>query len=205
MLIYYDNNIASIDHKFNWRAYHLFSSSTEPIAYLYPASQDVESLKQLLSSYPAEGMSLDDVGNKIRKKFESLVHQFTSLLVLGAREETSSIIKTLSCSPAFYFKEDGKTSVDLIKQIDIIINRGNVPSKIEIITKAIDSYKKENKLVHEWLNELLLLQKIALHPMSHQRGLVNYTLKELALALEVMKKIETTIKTISRNVEITKL
>ena len=205
LLIYYDNNIASSGHKFNWQTYHLFSGAFEPIAYQYPVVQEVEFLEHLLSSYPTGGMSLDDIGNKIRKKFESLVHQFTRLLVLGAREETSNIIKTLSSSPSFYFKENGKTCEDLIRQIETIIHRGNVPNKTKVISRAINSYKKENKLIHEWLNELVLLQKIALHPMSHQSGLVNYTIKELTLALEVMKKIESTIKAISNNVEITQL
>ena len=96
MLIYYDNNIAPVDNRFNWRTYHLFSGTHEPIAYQYPAVQEMAFLEQLLSSYPAGGISLDDVGNKIRKKFESLIHQFTRLLVFGAREETSNIIKALS-------------------------------------------------------------------------------------------------------------
>ena len=148
-------------------------------------------------------MSLDDIGNKIRKSFEELVHQFAHLLIIGAREETCNVIQQLSTKNYIYYNSNGKTAHDLINHIERIINSTDDVHIIKAITTAINDYKQNNDLLRLWLKDIVLMQKIALHPMSHRTGMVNYTVKELKLAIVIIEKLENTIKKLTVQTDLT--
>lgn len=148
-------------------------------------------------------MSLDDIGNKIRKSFEELIHQFAHLLIIGAREETYNVIQQLSTKNCVYYNSNGRTAHDLIAQIESIINSTDDAHIIKVITKTINDYKQNNDLLRSWLKDIVLIQKIALHPMSHRTGMVNYTVKELKLAVEIIEKLENSIKKLTTQTDLT--
>lgn len=202
-IVYYNNNVVSQKNQFKWKTYHLFDSHTEPIAYQYPVVCDSKALSELIKQHPSAGMSLDDIGNKIRKSFEELIHQFAHLLIIGAREETCNVIQQLSTKNCVYYNSNGRTAHDLITQIENIINSTDDAHIIKVITKTINDYKQNNDLLRSWLKDIVLIQKIALHPMSHRTGMVNYTVKELKLAVEIIEKLENTIKKLTTQTDLT--
>lgn len=202
-IVYYNNNIVPQKKQFKWKTYHLFDSQIEPIIYQYPVVCDSKALSELLKQHPSAGMSLDDIGNKIRKSFEELVHQFAHLLIIGAREETCNVIQQLSIKNYIYYNANGKTAYDLVNQIESIIDSTDHAHIIKAIAKAINDYKQNNDLLRSWLKDIVLMQKIALHPMSHRTGMVNYTVKELNLAIGIIEKLENTIKKLTLQADLT--
>lgn len=202
---YINNNHLRADAQTTWITYHLYESEGKPKVYPYQNEKTIDELISLLKDQATNGLSLDDVGNQYRKKFESLVHRFTELLMIGANEETTNLIKALS-SDYYYYCGCQKDVHVLIDELYSIVN--NVPKDLVYgkIKAKINSYRTKNESLKIILNDIVLCQKIILHPMSHVGGeMVNYTAKELELTLELMKKLDNAIIKMTTHPEVTRM
>ena len=63
--------------------------------YIY-AKKNVDRIKEIEAELVTNPEKILDIGNEVRQYFEVLLHQLTMLLMAGAKEETTLIIKEIS-------------------------------------------------------------------------------------------------------------
>lgn len=160
---------------------------------------DEDSVDELLKKYggiilPSNG----DAVNAMRKKFESLLHEFGKILVIGVQEETSYLIDKISnIKDDFYCCVEGEkicTHFDLLREISSLAK--NCPSQL-LKSRIINIYKKYDSNNHfPWIAEVIqnlrTYQKVILHQGSHDQvgELPIISSKEITITLDLMKKLE---------------
>lgn len=156
-----------------------------------------ESIKEKISKDKVDIMTL---GNETRQLFEMLIQQFCMLSMIGAKEETDKLITEISNqekNKSFLITEQNvETSVDLLNNVRKYLKNCPKEKKITKITEVIERFDKGkfNRLT-SWLNEMKLYQKSTLHQASHgHTGLPDISLKEIKASLQVLSKLESTIK-----------
>lgn len=158
-----------------------------------------DSVNSLLAKYggvilPSNG----DAVNAMRKKFESLLHEFGKILVTGVQEETSYLIDRITTADnELYCCIDGDniyTHFDLIKRISLLVD--NCPSNL-LQSKIKNLFQKFNcKNQVPWISEIIqqlkTYQKVILHQSSHDQigALPVISSKEIAITLDLMRKLE---------------
>lgn len=206
-LLHHVINIQEESVKNKWKYYHLYES--EGITKYYP-HEDSKTCDELLSSInnidEHNAAAMDTIGNQCRRKLEELVHKYAELLMLGASEESKSLIKYLS-EDVFYWKNKESGIYSMVREIASLVK--NVHDKAALVTKiekCHKDYKVENKFLKIVLKQLLLCQKVILHPMSHIGGeTVNYTKKELEVSICLMKQLEKDISRLTAYEEVTRV
>lgn len=159
--------------------------------------EKVENIKNAYEELPKplnEG-KIDEIGNRIRKKFEALLYELSKIIMIGAVEESKNIITKVNTSNNLYFNSN-KTATDLVNEIINILNDENTSENYLILKNRIfariNLYKIENlnnlKVI---INDLKLYQKVILHPMSHSSGgQTTFTTKEITQSLELLSLLE---------------
>lgn len=206
-LLHHVVNIQEETVKNKWIYYHLYES--EGITKYYP-HEDSKTCDELLKSInnidEHNAAAVDTIGNQCRRKLEELVHKYAELLMLGASEESKSLIQYLS-EDVFYWKNKENGPFSMVKEMASLAK--NVQDKFMLATKiekCHNEYKVENKFLKNVLQQLLLCQKVILHPMSHIGGeTVNYTKKELEVSIWLMKQLEKDISRLTSYEEVTKV
>lgn len=187
-----------------WTKYHLYELSAVPRVYPLSTVKSVDELKKELDSFK-EGDGLDDIGNKIRRKFEETVFRFTELLMVGAKEETAKLLGSLEYE-YFYFSGSGQGIDSLIHEIEgILINAPEqlIPEKVKAV---IGKYKTKNDFLRVILSDFTLYQKVSLHPMSHTGpGMINYSLKELQYSVNLLEQMEKKIARLEKSEDMSKI
>lgn len=181
----------------DWTFFNLYEIDKSHRIYFHSIVEDTDKIRE---DYQIENSDIIHIGNRIRKRFEILLYEFSKLLMLGAVEDTKKILSLLTQDRPLYFHEH-KTSIDLIDDIQVTLNSDNHYRLANRIQRKIDTYKKENfnnlKVI---LKNLILYQKVTMHPLSHGTiGLANFTTKEIEESLDLLKKLETILNSYENN------
>jgi len=159
---------------------------------VYQKSQ-IEKVSKIQQDYASGDFDLEDLGNRIRKKFEILLYEFSKLLMIGAVEETNKILDILTNEKPIYLDQK-KNIYDLIDEIesDLRVNH----SLQNRLKTRIGSYRKVDYGNLKYiLKNLTLYQKVTMHPLSHGSiGLTPFTRKEMDESLNLLAILETKLK-----------
>lgn len=134
--------------------------------------------------------NIEEIGNKVRQKFEVLLYEVAKLIGTGAVESSKSIVDKISSSNEMFIKCDA-----LIKDIENLLCQEDTTNlKTDIETK-IEEYKYSDfKNLKNIVASMKLYQKVTLHPMSHgQIGAVDFTQKELEASMDIIEELEKTL------------
>ena len=184
----------------NWVYIHLYEASGIHRCY-------IDTQNEILVN-EATQINSKEQGNKLRQKFESLLHEFAMLLSVNALEENSVLIDRLLVDKPFYYNIKGakpQNVYDLIDEIQTTIQSENQTNISQRIQRKIDHYKVDSddiKILRDCLKESRLYLKVTMHPLSHYSGgtAVDYTSKEVKISMVIMKKLEgALLKLKSRN------
>lgn len=168
--------------------------------YIY-AKYGANRIKEIEDALTVDPSRVHDIGNDVRQYFEVLLHQLSLMLMAGAKEETSYLLKEIEkkCdNRSFHITDNGiENLVDLFKSIDNIIHNVRKENQLESIKKKIAKFNSTSEPVDklsENLKAMTIYQKVALHQSSHgHAGLPDLTVKEIKASLQVLKKLEVTI------------
>jgi len=169
--------------------------------YIY-AKKNVDRIKEIEAELVTNPEKILDIGNEVRQYFEVLLHQLTMLLMAGAKEETTLIIKEISQksdSRIFHIDNQGINDLrTLFKDINDVMRNAPEDKQWEKVKKAINKFNNTTDSadkLSENIQAMSIYQKVVLHQSSHgHEGLPNLSEKEIKASIEVMRKIEDTIK-----------
>lgn len=144
---------------------------------------------------PTTTADIEGIGNKIRKKFEVLLYEYSKLLMIGAVEDSSKILERITQGKSAYYK-DKNTASDLVDALQKILDENNPNSLTVRLQSKIDSYKNvEFGNFQKILKELKLYQKVSMHPLSHGvNGIPTFTVKEIEKSIQLLEKMEGFLK-----------
>ena len=166
------------------------------------AKKNVDRIKEIEKELENNPGNTPNIGNDVRQYFEVLLHQLAMLLMAGAKEETTFIIKEIcqkSNSRFFHIDDHGISDLRaLFKDINDVMRHAPENQQWEKIKRIINKFnntaESADKL-SENIQAMSLYQKVVLHQSSHgHEGLPNLSGKEIKASIEVMRKIEDTIK-----------
>lgn len=193
--------IMKVEH--NWAFKTMYKKDESHIVYT-SKNEDVD---LLLKKYGGHILPSDtEAVNSMRKLFENLLHEFSKILILGTQEETKDIIGKISTKEAGYYCHiEGQkicNHVDLINRIAHLLDVCPSEQLKSKIGGTINKFNTQNEFpwIRDVINSLHTYQKVILHQGSHsQSGLHVISTKEIAITIELMKKIENIIKRNSTN------
>lgn len=146
---------------------------------------------------PHTQADIDSIGNRIRKKFEVLLYEYSKLAMIGAVEDSNKIIdRILGGKPVYYNSKD--TASDLVDKLQVILNQNisNHLMKTRMQTR-INDFNNDGLLnFREIIKELKLYQKITMHPLSHGvlSGMPTFTTREIRKSIDLLQKMEEYLK-----------
>ena len=172
--------------------------------YIKDAIEKTAQIKLLYDSITTtDSIAIENVGNKIRQRFEILLYEFSKLIMVGAIEDSKKIIERIENGKNVYFK-NRNTASDLIDEIlSIITSSGNKKLRIrKRLHLLINEYRHNDyKNLKYITKELKLYQKVTLHPMSHGTiGQSTFTTSEIEKSLQLLQKFEGHIDKLSNNI-----
>lgn len=179
--------------KEKWTCTHLYEFSFGHR--LLNSEEAGEQISKFISELNTPNVDLVNMGNRIRKRFEYAIYEFSQLLLLGAVEEPDKLLARICSKKECYFNE-GKDATDLVDEILVTLNAENQTNLAARIREKIEKYRIEMPLIHETLSIMKLYQKASLHPLSHTnvQGSHAPSQKELKQTLLLLKKIQTAIE-----------
>lgn len=166
------------------------------------ARQGGDRLKQIEDELKANPGRVADIGNNVRQYFEVLLHQFSLMLMAGAKEETSKLLYEVakkSDSRVFHVDENGICDLSkLFAEIEQLMKDVPDDQQWTKVKAAIKRFKNSANLadkLSENLQAMSVYQKVVLHQSSHgHEGLPDMTEKEIKASIRVLRKLEDTIK-----------
>ena len=195
LIMHVVNNVFRI--RSHWEFANLFEINN--VHRLYVKSE-IERVKDIQSAFdalamPNDPLNIESIGNRIRKKFEILLYEYSKLVMVGAVEESKEILAKISSGEGTYFYRK-HTPSDLLNKMQDILSENNPNNLSGRLQSEIDKYKYQPfQNFQKILNELKLYQKVTMHPMSHGAfGMNDFTVKEIEKSLELLDKMETYIK-----------
>lgn len=153
-----------------------------------------KNISKFKSDLDAPHVNLEDMGNRIRKRFEYAIYEFSQLLLLGAIEEPDKVLARICSRKACYLKGKNDAS-DLVDEIQTTLNADNQMNVIERIKTKIEQYRIDMPSIHAILNTMKLYQKASLHPLSHAnvQGVHAPSQKELKQTLFLLEQLQNAI------------
>lgn len=162
---------------------------------------EIERAKSISDAYTnlANAISpidIDSIGNRIRKKFEVLLYEYSKLLMIGAVEDSKKIIERIMHGQSAYFKGKNSTASDLVDEIDEIISDPQINNYCQKVKDKIAEFKlNEFSNFQATIKDLRLYQKLTLHTLSHGvEGMPSFTTKEIEQSLVLLQKFEDVLK-----------
>ncbi|MCX2584134.1 AAA family ATPase [Pedobacter sp. MR22-3] len=197
LIMYVINEIELSNSK--WVFANLFEIKNKHKLYIKSEIERVKTIKEAfenLSGTPSQD-EIEGIGNRIRKKFEILLYEYSKLLMVGAVEDSRKILDRITNGKSSYYL-DKKTASDLIDSIENILAENNDNNLISRLQNLIETYKNlEFANFQKILKELKLYQKVTMHPMSHGiTGMPTFTTKEISNSLILLQKMEDYLKEI---------
>lgn len=180
----------------NWGAYNLYCLGNEHK--IYPQNDD--SVEEIEKDLREGNYTIDKLGNRVRQQFEIQVHEIAKIIISGGLEESKNILSRLEEGKPLYFYNSNDV-YDLIKTIETIVQNSAYRETViaQHIQSAINNYMNDSELesLRKILKQMTLFQKVSLHPTSHGTlGLVPASQKELKESIQLIKKIQESIKSI---------
>ncbi|WP_346856927.1 AAA family ATPase [uncultured Draconibacterium sp.] len=195
LIMYLINHIYKINAK--WEFANLYEIDNNSKLYIKSSIERAANIKALYHSIgtPANTLSVEDIGNKIRQKFEVLLYEFSKLTMIGTVEDSKKILERIEISKNIYYKEN-KTASDLIDELDTVLDENNLNNLPNRLKTKIEQYKKADfGNLKKIISELKLYQKVTMHPMSHGTiGQSPFTTNEIEKSLELLEKFEKYLK-----------
>lgn len=176
----------------NWTCTHLYKFSFgHSLLNKDEAQKDPSEFKRELNS---PGVNLEDMGNRLRKRFEYAIYEISQLLQLGAVEEPDKVLARI-CSEKECYLYENKDAADLVGEIRITLDSENQTNLAKRIRDKIETYSIDMTFIHEILNVMKLYQKASLHPLSHTNtnGTHTPSQKELKQTIILLKKLQVAI------------
>jgi ABC-type dipeptide/oligopeptide/nickel transport system, ATPase component len=158
-----------------------------------------DSYKQI-SSVNNNSQQVEEIGNRIRQKFEIFLYEFSKLTMIGGVEESKKILERINNSKNLYI-HNNNTASDLVDEIISILSEpNNKRLRVRLFT-IINKYRYSDFKNFKFLiRELKLYQKVTMHPMSHgSLGQSSFTTSEIEKSLELLLKLESQLKDLVRN------
>lgn len=154
-------------------------------------------IKALRKEFRSSTCNINNLGNKIRKCFEVLLHELASRLTVGNLEETRHIINRISQSKDIYWKP-GQSLHDLISNIETIIASTTDIQVKGKLQQLIADYKLTNaNVLQDTIKKLRLYQKISMHPLSHGvLGVPHFQQKDVEQSLILLEKLDSCVHSI---------
>ncbi len=189
------NDINKVQEK--WVLANLFEINNLHKIYIKSEIEKVSTIKNafvaLTNVSTSEG--IEGIGNRIRKKFEILLYEYSKLVMIGTVEDSNKIFNRIMNGKSVYYKEK-KTASDLIDEIEYVLNENNNNNLQTRLQSKIGEYKNSDfDNFKKILKELKLYQKITMHTMSHGvDGMPTFTIKEIQKSLVLLEKLEGYLK-----------
>lgn len=195
LVMFMINKINGVSHL--WSFANLYEINNNHKIY---QKSEIERVKNIKDDYNLLGLAIaagdiDAIGNRIRKKFEILLYEYSKLLMIGAVEDSNKIIdRIMNGNPVYY--EAGHTASDLIDKIELTLQEGNPTNLATKLQTKIDSFKNNNFAnFQKIIKELKLYQKVTMHPMSHGvAGMPTFTTREIQKSIALLEKMEAFLK-----------
>lgn len=183
----------------HWLRQGIYEYNHNHFVYAKTTSNRIDAIESELSEHPER---VHDIGNKIRQYFEVLLHQYSLMLMAGAKEELSALLVDIQkkCENRSFCISNNKIEnlQDLFKSINHVLQNIPPENQLENIKKLIDKFNDTTDgadKLSENLQAMTIYQKVALHQSSHgHAGLPNLTEKEIKASLHVLRKLENTIR-----------
>jgi AAA domain len=181
----------------NWAFANLYEIDNSHKLYIKSEIERVKDLKDTFGalSGTSTAAEIETLGNRVRKKFEVLLYEYSKLLMIGTVEDSKKILdRIIHGKSAFY--NVGKTATDLIDSIGQLLDENNPNNLDGRIRSKIDGFRNDGLAnFKKILTDLKLYQKVTMHPMSHgTAGITVFTIKELKKSIELLEKMETYLK-----------
>lgn len=181
-----------------WEFSNLYEINNHHKLYIKSEIERVEKIKHDFINIPANHSNddLENIGNRIRKKFEVLLYEYSKLLMIGAVEDSKKILeRIIKNQPAYY--TEGKTASDLLEAIEVILLENNNNNLVHRLNEKIAPFKNgDYSNFQKILKELKLYQKVTVHTMSHANavGMPTFTIREIKKSIELLEKMESYLK-----------
>jgi len=194
LIMYLIKDIYSMDSNLNqdrWVFSNLYEINGTHKLYSKSPNNRVSKIRDALNT----GAIPEDIGNKIRQRFEVLLYEFSKLFMIGAVEDSNNILTRIAYGQNLYFKNK-KTAFDLIYELEEILDLNNPQNLQNRLKGKIQSYKQTGfRDIQDTVRKLKLYQKVTLHPMSHGTiGQSSFTMNEINESLDLLEKFETYLK-----------
>ena len=189
--------INSIDRsKDKWVFSNLFEINNNHKLYIKSENDLAKNIKNNFKELTSPSSEeIESIGNRVRKKFEILLYEYSKLLMIGSLEESKNILDRITDGKPIYFK-DNKSASDLVDIIGNILLEGNPINLATRLQGKISLYKNaEFENFRKILKELKLYQRVTMHQMSHgQNGMPSFTIKEIEKSIDLLENMETNLK-----------
>ena len=137
------------------------------------------------------GRNEGDIGNRIRKRFEFLVSEISKILHTGGIGESSYLVGAINTPKKLYYEYDEAnkefhTVYDFVDELIAIIDAdagSPLKTRLDPVVARYVSGTEAEKL-RNILCEMVMFQKVTMHPLSHSTG---------AVALATKKEIDRSI------------
>ncbi len=183
----------------NWAFGNLYEINNLHKLYIKSEIERALKIKDDYNALPLPHVAndIENIGNRIRKKFEVLLYEYSKLLMIGSIEDSKKILQRITQGKPAYFKS-GETASDLVEALEATLldpNDHNIKARLQA---KIDQYKLSDFAnFRAILNELKLYQKVTMHPMSHGvAGMTTFTTKEIENSIALLEKMERYLKDI---------
>ena len=185
-----------------WQFANLYEIGNEHKIYI---NDDFIAIDNIEKEYYSEAKKISpnfqNIGNKLRQKFERLLYELSKVMMIGGVEESNKILESILENQNIYILkyEDTSTRKKKIKfknANDLSIEIKAISTNLSDIQTKISEYElndfDEIKVI---LKTLKLYRKVTMHSLSHgQTGQHNWSEKEIKQTLILLKKLETNIK-----------
>lgn len=185
-----------------WQFANLYEIGNEHKIYI---NNDFIAIDNIEKEYDSEAKktspNFQNIGNKLRQKFERLLYELSKVMMIGGVEESNKILESILENQNIYILkyEDtstGKKKIKFKNANDLSIEIKSISTNLNDIQTKISEYELNNfDEIKRILKTLKLYRKVTMHSLSHgQTGQHNWSDKEIKQTLILLKKLETNIK-----------
>ena len=144
------------------------------------------------------GRNEGDIGNRIRKRFEFLVSEISKILHTGGIGESSYLVGAINTPKKLYYEYDEvnkefHTVYDFVDELIAIIDAdagSPLKTRLDPVVARYVSGAEAEKL-RNILCEMVMFQKVTMHPLSHSTGAVALaTKKEIDRSISLLIMLE---------------
>jgi energy-coupling factor transporter ATP-binding protein EcfA2 len=195
LVMYMSNKIYRI--KESWLYANIYEIKNSSKLYIKIGIEKADAIRISYENIPSGNnlQQIEDIGNRIRQKFEILLYELSKLIMIGAVEDSKTILERIENSKNIYYNNN-KTASDLVDEIILVLNKSNKKRLRNRLFATINEYKHSDFInFKHLLRELTLYQKVTMHPMSHGTiGQSSFTTNEIEKSIELLVKLESRLK-----------